>query len=67
MNIEELRSKTHLELNKLLHETLTQQFKLRMQNASGQLKTNHLLSQSRRNIARIKTIMREKVSNNVNG
>ena len=59
MNIEELRSKSIPELNKLLHETLEQLFKLRMQRASGQLKTTHQLPELRHTVARIKTVMTE--------
>lgn len=35
-------------------------FNLRMQRASGQLGQTHLVQETRRDIARVKTIMREK-------
>ena len=40
-----------------------QQFKLRMKSASGQLSKTHELGTVRRNIARVKTILREKQGN----
>lgn len=45
------------ELIKLRRE----QFNLRMQRASGQLGQSHLLEEARRDIARIKTVMQEKL------
>ena len=37
-------------------------FNLRMQRASGQLGQTHLVQETRRDIARVKTIMREQAS-----
>ena len=37
-------------------------FNLRMQRASGQLGQTHLLKETRRDIARVKTVMREKAN-----
>jgi len=59
MKMDELKTKSIPELNKLLHETLEQLFKLRMQRASGQLKTTHQLPQLRHTVARIKAAMTE--------
>jgi large subunit ribosomal protein L29 len=39
------------------------QFKLRMQKATGQLGQNHLLQQNQRDIARVKTLLTEKTGN----
>ncbi len=56
----ELREKTVEELNADLLSTLEEQFKLRMQASSGQQVQTHLFKESRRDVARIKTILKEK-------
>ena len=63
MNASELREKSVEELNQELISQLEAQFKLRMQASTGQLNQTHLLKQTRRDIARIKTTLREKVGN----
>lgn len=60
MNVQELNAKSVEELNKELLSQLEEQFKLRMQKTTGQLNQTHLLKQSRRDIARIKTVLRQK-------
>ena len=60
MKASELREKSVEELNAQLLELLEGQFKLRMQQASGQLAQTHLLGQTRRDIARVKTVLSEK-------
>lgn len=60
MNTTELRSKSVDELNKELSDLQREQFNLRMQKSSGQLSRFHHVLQVRRNIARVKTILREK-------
>ncbi len=60
MKINELREKTAAELNEELLALLREQFNLRMQKATGQLTKLHLLTQVRRNIARVKTLLKEK-------
>ena len=60
MKIKDLREKTSEELNAQLLELLHNQFKLRMQKATGQLQQNHLVNQVRRDIARVKTLLTEK-------
>ena len=60
MNANELREKSAEELNKELLDKREEQFKLRMQQSTGQLEQSHLLKQCRRDIARIKTILTEK-------
>ncbi len=55
MNASELREKTTEELNQELISQLEAQFKLRMQASMGQLGQSHLVKQTRRTIARIKT------------
>jgi len=61
MNAAELRDKTVEDLNKELLEQLEAQFKLRLQKSTGQLNQVHLMKQCRRDIARIRTVLHEKV------
>ena len=60
MDTKELRNKSADELSKELSELQREQFNLRMQKASGQLPRPHQIKVVRRNIARVKTLMREK-------
>jgi large subunit ribosomal protein L29 len=60
MKTAELRSQEASELREELLKLRKEQFHLRMQRASGQLGQTHLLEETRRNIARIKTVLREK-------
>jgi large subunit ribosomal protein L29 len=55
MKASELREKSVEELNSDLLSQLEAQFKLRMQASTGQLTQTHLLKQTRRTIARLKT------------
>jgi len=55
MKTSELDGKSVEELNTELLAKLESQFKLRMQKSTGQLNQTHLLKQTRRDIARIKT------------
>ncbi len=63
MKATELREKSVEDLNAELLKLLEDQFKLRMQKATGQLAQTHLLSQARKDIARVKTVLREKAGN----
>ncbi len=63
MKASELREKSVEELNLELISQLESQFKLRMQASTGQLNQTHLLKQTRRDIARIKTALRAKAGN----
>lgn len=60
MKASELREKSVAELQSALGDELKQRFKLRMQSATGQLSESHLVKVTRRNIAKIKTIMAQK-------
>jgi large subunit ribosomal protein L29 len=62
MQVKELRDKSVDELNTELIRLRKEDFGLRMQRASGQLGQTHLLKTNRRDIARVKTVMREKQS-----
>ncbi|AKZ65880.1 50S ribosomal protein L29 [Candidatus Palibaumannia cicadellinicola] len=53
----ELRNKNTTELNQELISLLREQFNLRMQAASGQLRQTNLLRKVRNNIARVKTLL----------
>jgi len=63
MNTVELREKSVDELQTSLLDPLKEQFNLRMQKSSGQLGQSHLLGQTRRDIARVRTILNEKAGN----
>ena len=56
----DLRTKTDDQLNDQLVELKREQFNLRFQAASGQLENTSRVRQVRRDIARIKTIARQK-------
>ncbi|WP_211829042.1 50S ribosomal protein L29 [Kistimonas asteriae] len=60
MKAAELRGKSAEELNAELLTLLRDQFNYRMQKATGQLKQTHLLKQTKRDIARVKTVLNEK-------
>lgn len=60
MKANELRDKSEVELKESLLKLLRDQFNLRMQKGSGQLGQSHLLGQTRRDIARVRTVLREK-------
>jgi len=62
MKSSEIRSKDAGQLGKELEELLRAQFNLRMQKATQQLSNTSQLAKVRRDIARVRTIMREKVS-----
>ncbi len=62
MKATELREISKNELQTLLQEELRAQFNLRMQKGTGQLSQNSEVKKTRRNIARIKTIMNEKTA-----
>ncbi|SMF44608.1 LSU ribosomal protein L29P [Alteromonadaceae bacterium Bs31] len=60
MKASELNEKTVEDLNTELLSQLEALFKLRMQKSTGQLNQSHLMKQARRDIARIKTVLRQK-------
>ncbi len=60
MKAVDLREKSVEELNVQLIELLQEQFKKRMEKATGQMETTHEVRQIRRDIARVKTIINEK-------
>ena len=60
MKVSELRTKSVDELNKELLDLLKAQFGLRMQLATQQLSNPSQMSKVRRDIARVRTLIREK-------
>ena len=62
MNVNEMKSKTVVELRDELKGLLQEQFSLRMQKGMGQLTNFNELRRVRRDIARIKTVMTEKTT-----
>jgi large subunit ribosomal protein L29 len=59
MKTSELRDKAPEDLGKELLSLRREQFNLRMQQATGQLAQTHQFRAIRRDIARIKTVLRE--------
>ena len=59
MNVNEMKSKTAVELNEELKNLLQEQFSLRMQKGMGQMTNVNELRRVRRDIARVKTVMTE--------
>lgn len=60
MKANAIREKSVAELKEMLIGLREDQFKTRMQMASGEVKTNHQVKQIRRDIARVKTFLNEK-------
>ena len=62
MKASELREKSVEELQEEINNLAKEQCNYRMQKSTGQLGQTHLLGQIKRDIARIKTVIREKQS-----
>lgn len=60
MKVDELRNRDESALQEELTNLLREQFNLRMQRGSGQLTKTHQLKAVKKNIAKVKTVMREK-------
>ena len=63
IDLQEIRLKHTTDLKQLLEDLLEEQFKLKMQAATGQLAKSSEFKKIRKDIARIRTIMREKQNN----
>ena len=63
IDLQEIRLKHPGDLKQLLEDLLEEQFKLKMQAATGQLAKSSDFKKVRKDIARIKTIMKEKQNN----
>ncbi len=62
MNVKEIRSKSNEELNKEMTSLKEELFNLRFQQATGQLENPSRMKEIKKTIARIKTIITERVS-----
>jgi large subunit ribosomal protein L29 len=60
MKVSELRSKTDAELNNQLDDSYQELFNLRFQRSTGKLTNTARVGEVKRQIARIKTILRER-------
>jgi large subunit ribosomal protein L29 len=60
MKIDEVRRLTGDQLSEQLLNLKREQFNLRFQAATGQMEKSHRVDQVRKDIARIKTVMRQK-------
>jgi large subunit ribosomal protein L29 len=60
MKIDDVRGMTPDQLNDNLLNLKREQFNLRFQQATGQMEKSHRVDQVRKDIARIKTVMRQK-------
>ena len=60
--VEDLKSKTAVELNEELVAAKKELFNLRFQNATNQLDNTGRIKEVRRNIARIQTVITEKAN-----
>jgi large subunit ribosomal protein L29 len=60
MKAKDIRGKSPVELDKELTDLLKAQFNLRMQKATQQLANTGQIKSVRRDIARVRTLMREK-------
>ena len=60
MKIEDVRGLTADQLTDQLLQLKKEQFNLRFQAATGQMEKTHRVDQVRKDIARIKTVMRQK-------
>ena len=63
IDLKEIRLKNISDLKLLLDDLLEEQFKLKMQAATGQLAKNSEFKKVRKNIARIRTLMKEQQNN----
>jgi len=64
MNVKELKAKNPVELNEKLTELLKNQFDLRMAKGNGQLTKGHVLKEVRRDIARVRTMIKQNEAGN---
>jgi large subunit ribosomal protein L29 len=61
MEIKEIRGKSDKELRDQVETLRKEQFNLRMQHAAGQMPRGHLINNVRKEIARVKTVLNERV------
>jgi large subunit ribosomal protein L29 len=61
MEVKDIRKKTEKELLQQVETLRKEQFNLRMQHAAGQMPRGHLINNVRKEIARVKTVLNERV------
>jgi large subunit ribosomal protein L29 len=61
MDVNEIRKKTDKELLAQVETLRKEQFNLRMQHATGQMPRGHLINNVRKDIAKVKTVLNERV------
>ena len=61
MEIKDIRGKSEKELRDQVETLRKEQFNLRMQHAAGQMPRGHLINNVRKEIARVKTVLNERV------
>lgn len=66
MKIAELKAKTADQLKSLLVDLKKEAFNLRFQTVTGELENTSRIKEVRRTIARVKTLLNEKVAGEVN-
>jgi large subunit ribosomal protein L29 len=64
MEIKDLRTKSQDELLKMVSELKGKLLALRFENATGQLAETHLIKETKRNIARVFTVLKEMEAGN---
>ena len=67
MTAEDLRGKSVDQLREQLAKLKKEQFNLRFQAATGQLEKTHRVTEVRREVARVSTILREKARQGAEG
>jgi len=61
MDVKEIRKKSDKELQAQVETLRKEQFNLRMQHAAGQMPRGHLINNVRKDIAKVKTVLNERV------
>ncbi len=62
MKAKELRDKSVTELKAAILDVRRAQFNLRMQRTSGELPKGHIVRAQRKDVARLKTVLRQKTN-----
>jgi large subunit ribosomal protein L29 len=60
IDLKEIRSKSNLDIEKILDDLLEEHFKLKLQAATGQLSNTSQFRNIKKDIARLRTILKEK-------
>ena len=60
IDLKEMRAKSSLDVQKILDDLLEEQFKLKLQAATGQLSNTSQFKNVKKDIARLRTILNEK-------